>query len=114
MDGCDKFCTYCIVPYTRGQQRSRKLEDILKEVNELKSKGYKEITLLGQNVNAYGKDLDQGYTFGDLLEKVSDTGIKRVRFTTSHPWEFDDKMIDIIAERENLMPFIHLPLQSGK
>ncbi len=113
MDGCDKFCTYCIVPYTRGQQRSRKLEDILKEVNELKSKGYKEITLLGQNVNAYGKDLDQGYTFGDLLEKVSDTGIKRVRFTTSHPWDFDDKMIDIIAERENLMPFIHLPLQSG-
>lgn len=113
MDGCDKFCTYCIVPYTRGQQRSRKMEDILKEVNELKEKGYKEITLLGQNVNAYGKDLDEGHTFGELLKKVSDTGIKRIRFTTSHPWDFDDSMIDIIAERENLMPFIHLPLQSG-
>lgn len=113
MDGCDKFCTYCIVPYTRGQQRSRKMEDILNEVNELKEKGYKEITLLGQNVNAYGKDLEEGYTFGDLLRSVSDTGIKRIRFTTSHPWDFDDSMIDIIAERENLMPFIHLPLQSG-
>ena len=69
MDGCDKFCTYCIVPYTRGQQRSRRLEDILKEVNFLKNEGYKEITLLGQNVNAYGKDLAEGYTFSDLLEK---------------------------------------------
>ena len=113
LDGCDKFCTYCIVPYTRGQQRSRRLEDILKEVNFLKNEGYKEITLLGQNVNAYGKDLAEGYTFSDLLEKVSDTGLKRIRFTTSHPWDFDDKMIDIIAKRENLMPFIHLPLQSG-
>ncbi|NLZ75278.1 MAG: tRNA (N6-isopentenyl adenosine(37)-C2)-methylthiotransferase MiaB [Erysipelotrichia bacterium] len=113
MDGCDKFCTYCIVPYTRGQQRSRKLEDILNEVNSLKDKGYKEITLLGQNVNAYGKDLSEGYTFGDLLEKVSDTGFKRIRFTTSHPWDFDDKMIDIVASRKNIMPFIHLPLQSG-
>ncbi|MGI6608147.1 MAG: tRNA (N6-isopentenyl adenosine(37)-C2)-methylthiotransferase MiaB [Erysipelotrichaceae bacterium] len=113
MDGCDKFCSYCIVPYTRGQQRSRKMESILTEINELKKNGYKEVTLLGQNVNAYGKDLDEGYTFSDLLEKVSDTGIKRIRFTTSHPWDFDDRMIDIIASRSNLMPFIHLPLQSG-
>ena len=113
MFGCDKFCTYCIVPYTRGKQRSRKSEDILKEVKELKEQGYKEITLLGQNVNAYGKDLDGEIEFGELLEKVSDIGIERIRFVTSHPWDFTDKMIDVIASRENIMPYIHLPLQSG-
>ena len=113
MYGCDKFCTYCIVPYTRGKQRSRKSEDILKEVKELKEQGYKEITLLGQNVNAYGKDLDGEIEFSKLLEKVSDTGIERIRFVTSHPWDFTDKMIDVIASRENIMPYIHLPLQSG-
>ena len=113
MYGCDKFCTYCIVPYTRGKQRSRKSEDILKEVKELKEQGYKEITLLGQNVNAYGKDLDGEIEFGELLEKVSDIGIERIRFVTSHPWDFTDKMIDVIASRENIMPYIHLPLQSG-
>ena len=113
MYGCDKFCTYCIVPYTRGKQRSRKSEDILKEVKELKEQGYKEITLLGQNVNAYGKDLDGEIEFSELLEKVSDIGIERIRFVTSHPWDFTDKMIDVIASRENIMPYIHLPLQSG-
>ena len=113
MYGCDKFCTYCIVPYTRGKQRSRKSEDILKEVKELKEQGYKEITLLGQNVNAYGKDLEGEIEFSKLLEKVSDTGIERVRFVTSHPWDFTDEMIDVIASRENIMPYIHLPLQSG-
>ena len=113
MYGCDKFCTYCIVPYTRGKQRSRKSEDILKEVEELKEQGYKEITLLGQNVNAYGKDLDGEIEFSKLLEKVSDIGIERIRFVTSHPWDFTDKMIDVIASRENIMPYIHLPLQSG-
>ena len=113
MYGCDKFCTYCIVPYTRGKQRSRKSEYILKEVKELKEQGYKEITLLGQNVNAYGKDLDGEIEFGELLEKVSDIGIERIRFVTSHPWDFTDKMIDVIASRENIMPYIHLPLQSG-
>ena len=113
MYGCDKFCTYCIVPYTRGKQRSRKSEDILKEVKELKEQGYKEITLLGQNVNAYGKDLEGEIEFSKLLEKVSDTGIERIRFVTSHPWDFTDKMIDVIASRENIMPYIHLPLQSG-
>ena len=113
MYGCDKFCTYCIVPYTRGKQRSRKSEDILKEVKELKEQGYKEITLLGQNVNAYGKDLDGEIEFSKLLEKVSDTGIERIRFVTSHPWDFTDEMIDVIASRENIMPYIHLPLQSG-
>lgn len=113
MYGCDKFCTYCIVPYTRGKQRSRKSEDILKEVKELKEQGYKEITLLGQNVNAYGKDLEGEIEFSKLLEKVSDIGIERIRFVTSHPWDFTDEMIDVIASRENIMPYIHLPLQSG-
>lgn len=113
MYGCDKFCTYCIVPYTRGKERSRKKEDILKECQDLINKGYKEITLLGQNVNAYGKDLKDGSTFANLLENVAKLGIARLRFTTSHPWDFSDEMIDIIAKYENIMPFIHLPVQSG-
>lgn len=111
--GCDKFCTYCIVPYTRGKQRSRKMEDILKEVEELKKNGYQEVTLLGQNVNAYGKDLDEGYDLADLLIKVSETKIPRVRFITSHPWDFTDKMINAIKDYPNIMPYVHLPLQSG-
>ena len=111
--GCDKFCTYCIVPFTRGRERSRKMESILKEVEELKDKGYLEITLLGQNVNAYGKDLNLGYDFADLLENVAKIGIPRVRFVTSHPWNFTDRMIGVIAKYENIMPYIHLPIQSG-
>lgn len=113
MYGCDKFCTYCIVPYTRGKQRSRKMSEILKEVQQLKDERYKEITLLGQNVNAYGKDMDNEQDFATLLEEVAKIGIPRVRFTTSHPWDFSEKMIDIIAKYDNIMPFIHLPLQSG-
>jgi len=113
MYGCDKFCTYCIVPYTRGKQRSRLPEHIINEVKELVLDGYQEVTLLGQNVNAYGKDLDLSYTMADLLEDVAKTGINRVRFVTSHPWDFDDKMIDIISKYDNIMPYIHLPLQSG-
>ena len=113
MYGCDKFCTYCIVPYTRGKQRSRKSVDIIKEVNELKEKGYKEITLLGQNVNAYGKDLKDEINFSELLEAVAKTDIPRIRFVTSHPWDFTDDMIDVIAKYKNIMPYIHLPLQSG-
>jgi tRNA-2-methylthio-N6-dimethylallyladenosine synthase len=113
MFGCDKFCTYCIVPYTRGKQRSRMPEDIINEVKELVKNGYKEVTLLGQNVNAYGKDLHIDYTMGDLLRDTAETGIDRIRFVTSHPWDFDDKMIDIIAKYDNIMPYIHLPLQSG-
>jgi len=113
MYGCDKFCTYCIVPYTRGKQRSRTKENIIKEVEELKKEGYKEVTLLGQNVNAYGKDLNVDYDMSDLLEETAKTGIERVRFVTSHPWDFTDKMIEIIAKYPNVMPYIHLPLQSG-
>ena len=113
MYGCDKFCTYCIVPYTRGKERSRKSEDILREVNCLKEKGYKEVTLLGQNVNAYGTDRDDEISFASLLESVAKTGIERIRFVTSHPWNFTDEMIDVIAKYDNIMPYIHLPLQSG-
>ena len=113
MYGCDKFCTYCIVPFTRGKQRSRNHIDILNEVKELKENGYKEVTLLGQNVNAYGKDLSDNYDMADLLEDTAKIGIERVRFVTSHPWDFNDKMIDVIAKYDNIMPYIHLPLQSG-
>ena len=111
--GCDKFCTYCIVPFTRGRERSRKIENIIQEAKKLKEEGYQEITLLGQNVNAYGKDLNLGYNFATLLEEVAKIGISRVRFVTSHPWNFTDEMIDIIAKYDNIMPYIHLPLQSG-
>ena len=111
--GCDKFCTYCIVPYTRGRERSRKKEDILEEVRELIKDGYKEVTLLGQNVNAYGKDLYDDYNMGDLLEDIAKMDIPRVRFMTSHPWDFTDKMIEIIGKYPNIMPSVHLPVQSG-
>lgn len=113
MYGCDKFCTYCIVPYTRGKERSRRFEDVMKEVKELEEKGYQEITFLGQNVNAYGKDLDEGYDFADLLEAAAHTNIPRIRFTTSHPWDFNDRMIEVIGKNPNIMKFIHLPVQSG-
>ena len=113
MLGCDKFCTYCIVPYTRGTQRSRNKDDIINEVIKLKNEGYKEVTLLGQNVNAYGKDLNIDYKMADLLEDTAKTGIDRIRFVTSHPWDFEDKMIDVISKYPNIMPYIHLPLQSG-
>ena len=111
--GCDKFCTYCIVPYTRGKERSRKLEEIVKEVQKLKEDGYQEVTLLGQNVNAYGHDLKENVLFSDLLEAVAKTGIPRIRFVTSHPWNFTDKMIEVISKYDNIMPYIHLPIQSG-
>lgn len=113
MYGCDKFCTYCIVPYTRGKQRSRTLDKIVEEVESLKNNGYKEVTLLGQNVNAYGKDLGDGTSFSMLLERVAETGIPRIRFVTSHPWDFTSEMIDVISKYDNIMPYIHLPLQSG-
>ena len=113
MYGCDKFCTYCIVPYTRGKQRSRLPKDIIDEVKGLVRDGYMEVTLLGQNVNAYGKDLELDYGMDNLLEDVAKTGIKRVRFVTSHPWDFSIDMLNVIANYDNIMPYIHLPLQSG-
>lgn len=114
MYGCDEFCTYCIVPYTRGKERSRLPEDIIKEVEQLANEGYIEITLLGQNVNAYGKDFtDRNYTFADLLKDLNNTNIKRIRFTTSHPRDLDDATIEAMARGGNIMPHLHLPVQSG-
>ena len=111
--GCDKFCTYCIVPYTRGKQRSRKKEDILKEVKELIKNGYQEITLLGQNVNAYGKDLYDDYFLADLLKDISKLNIPRIRFITSHPWDFTDDLVEVIKNNQNILNYVHLPVQSG-
>ncbi len=113
MYGCDKFCTYCIVPYTRGKERSRRPMDIIEEVRELSKRGYKEITLLGQNVNAYGKDLDYNYGFADLLDELSTIDIPRIRYMTSHPKDFDDQLIEVLAKKGNLVEHIHLPVQSG-
>ncbi|MFB5191514.1 tRNA (N6-isopentenyl adenosine(37)-C2)-methylthiotransferase MiaB [Alicyclobacillus fastidiosus] len=111
--GCNKFCTYCIVPYTRGRERSRQPEDILAEVRELVRAGYREITLLGQNVNDYGVDLGS-ITFAELLRQVNDVeGIDRIRFTTSNPWNFTDELILAIAECSHVVEHVHLPVQSG-
>lgn len=114
MYGCDKFCTYCIVPMTRGKERSRRPEDIIQEVRHLAAQGYKEITVLGQNVNAYGKDFeDISYHFGDLMNDLHKIDIPRIRFTTSHPRDFDDHLIEVLAQGGNLLDHIHLPVQSG-
>ncbi|MBU9707560.1 tRNA (N6-isopentenyl adenosine(37)-C2)-methylthiotransferase MiaB [Paenibacillus sp. AK121] len=114
MYGCDKFCTYCIVPFTRGKERSRRPEDVIAEVRDLARQGFKEITLLGQNVNAYGKDLkDMNYRFGDLMDDMRKINIPRVRFTTSHPRDFDDHLVEVIGKGGNLVEHIHLPVQSG-
>ena len=109
--GCDKFCTYCIVPFTRGKELSRKEEDILEEIKKLKEEGYKEVTLLGQNVNAYGKDINS--SLAKLLKKVDSIGIERIKFMTSHPWDFTDELIEVLGSSKNIMPFLHLPVQSG-
>lgn len=114
MYGCDKFCTYCIVPYTRGKERSRRPEDVLAEVRDLARQGFMEIMLLGQNVNAYGKDFeDIQYTFANLMDDIRKIDIPRVRFTTSHPRDFDDHLVEVLAKKGNLMEQIHLPVQSG-
>ncbi|TWT28221.1 tRNA (N6-isopentenyl adenosine(37)-C2)-methylthiotransferase MiaB [Planomicrobium sp. CPCC 101110] len=114
MYGCDKFCTYCIVPYTRGKERSRRPADIIQEVRHLAAQGYKEVTLLGQNVNAYGKDFtDITYGLGDLMDELRTIDIPRIRFTTSHPRDFDDHLIEVLAKGGNLVDHIHLPVQSG-
>ena len=114
MYGCDKFCTYCIVPYTRGKVRSRLKEDIINEVQDLIQQGYKDITLLGQNVNSYGIDFkNQDYKFWDLLNDIAKLDVKRLRFTTSNPFDWNNKIIDVMSNNSNIMPFIHLPIQSG-
>jgi tRNA-2-methylthio-N6-dimethylallyladenosine synthase len=111
MRGCDKFCSFCVVPFTRGRERSRSHRRVLQEVESLSSRGYKEIMLLGQNVNSY---FDEGVDFADLLDGVAgiDRSI-RIRFTTSHPQDMSDKLIETVAKHENICKFIHLPVQSG-
>ena len=109
--GCDKFCTYCVVPYTRGQEVSRPAQNIVDEVQMLVDGGYKEITLLGQNVNSYGKGTD--CHFHDLLHRIDKTGIERVRFMTSHPVDITEDLMHAIAELPSLCEFVHFPIQAG-
>ena len=114
MYGCNNFCTYCIVPYVRGRERSRKWEDILSECQSLVESGVKDITLLGQNVNSYGKDLDQGVDFADLLAKLAEIpGDFRIRFMTSHPRDASKKLFDTMASSPKIAKQLHLPFQSG-
>lgn len=114
MYGCNNFCTYCIVPYVRGRERSRKVADIVEEITQLGQAGFKEITLLGQNVNSYGKDLEDQVDFSDLLLAVNKVpGVERIRFMTSHPRDLTDKMIMAVAEGDKICEHFHLPLQAG-
>lgn len=114
MFGCNNFCTYCIVPYVRGRERSRRPEDILKEIRKLVSDGVVEIMLLGQNVNSYGKNLDQPITFAQLLKQVEEIeGLKRIRFMTSHPKDLSDELIEVMANSKKICRHLHLPMQSG-
>ena len=115
MRGCNNFCSYCVVPYTRGRERSRDVDSIIKEVIDLQSKGYKEVTLLGQNVNSYRyESADEIVDFPSLLEKVAQAvPDMRIRFTTSHPKDMSDRTLEVIARYDNLCKFIHLPVQSG-
>lgn len=113
MYGCNKFCTYCIVPYTRGKERSRRMSDIIREVKQLIQNGGKEVILLGQNVNAYGKDLGMDDGFTDLLIAVAETGIERIRFYSSSPRDYSESTIQAMLDHPNIMPALHLPVQSG-
>jgi tRNA-2-methylthio-N6-dimethylallyladenosine synthase len=113
MYGCNKFCTYCIVPYTRGKERSRRMSDIIREIEQLKEKGGKEVILLGQNVNAYGKDLGMEDGFTDLLIAAAKTGIERIRFYSSSPRDYSESTIQAMLEYPAIMPALHLPVQSG-
>lgn len=114
MFGCDNFCSYCIVPYVRGKERSRASEDIIKEIKELVADGVLEVTLLGQNVNSYGKGLDEKITFAGLLRKINEIeGLERIRFMTSHPKDLSDDLIYAIRDCDKICNHIHLPFQSG-
>ena len=113
MYGCDNFCSYCIVPYVRGRERSRKMEAILAEAQQLKASGVKEIMLLGQNVNSYGKGLEGHVTFAELLRRLDDMGIPRIRFMTSHPKDLSDELIEVMGKSKHILPQFHLPVQAG-
>ena len=111
MRGCNNFCSFCVVPFTRGRERSRSADNIVEEVERLVALGYEQVTLLGQNVNSYR---DEAYDFADLMAKVSDVpGIRRIRFTSPHPKDFPEKLLHVIAERDNICNQLHMPLQSG-
>jgi len=111
--GCDNFCTYCIVPYVRGREKARPIEQIEAEVRQLVNDGVREVTLLGQNVNSYGRDLYGEPRFAQVLRAVADTGVDRIRFATSHPKDLSDDTIAAVAEVPAVMPYLHLPIQSG-
>jgi tRNA-2-methylthio-N6-dimethylallyladenosine synthase len=114
MYGCDNFCSYCVVPYTRGRERSRPSRDICNEIQNLASQGYKEVTLLGQNVNSYGKGLTEKIDFPDLLRMIHDIqGIERIRFVTSHPRDLSEKLIETMRDLPKICEHIHLPIQAG-
>ena len=113
MIGCNNFCTYCIVPYVRGREKSRTIEDIVSEAKRYVDDGVKEITLLGQNVNSYGRDLYGSPRFAEVLKRVAETGIERLRFATSHPKDLTDEVIESFGNIDALMPALHLPVQSG-
>lgn len=114
MFGCNNFCSYCIVPYVRGRERSRKPEDIIAEIKRLVADGVVEVMLLGQNVNSYGKNLEQPVTFAKLLEQVEEIeGLKRIRFMTSHPKDLSDELIEVMAKSKKICRHLHLPMQSG-
>ncbi len=114
MQGCDNFCSYCIVPYVRGREKSRTPQAIIDEIKALVGAGYKEVMLLGQNVNSYGKGLEEKITFPQLLKRVAlETGIERIRFMTSHPKDISDELIEVMAEHDNICKQLHLPVQSG-
>ena len=114
MFGCNNFCSYCIVPYVRGRERSRKPEDIIAEIRRLADDGVLEIMLLGQNVNSYGKNLESPVTFANLLRMIEEIeGIKRIRFMTSHPKDLSDELIEVMASSKKICHHLHLPLQSG-
>ena len=114
MYGCNNFCTYCIVPYTRGRERSRTVEDIVNEIKELVANGTKEVTLLGQNVDSYGKTLDNPVTFAELLRIVNEIeGLERIRFMTSHPKDISDEVIYAMRDCDKVCEFMHLPVQCG-
>lgn len=113
MYGCNNYCSYCIVPYVRGRERSRQPEQILREAEGLRDSGVKEIMLLGQNVNSYGKDLEGGMSFAALLKELDGTGIPRIRFMTSHPKDLSDELIDVMSGSRHILPQFHLPVQSG-
>ena len=113
MYGCNNFCSFCIVPYVRGRERSRKPEDILHEAELLQQSGVQEIMLLGQNVNSYGKNLEEGISFASLLKQLDKMGIPRIRFMTSHPKDLSDELIEVMADSRHILPQFHLPVQSG-